>query len=97
MKTQNTDYNGWKNYQTWRVALEFFDGTDHYDDYIAAGNEDISELAACLREEVEEYLSQMGSGLALDYALAFLHECSYYEIAEHLIEEYKEKLKHEEV
>ena len=89
-------YNGWKNYPTWRVALEFFDSCEHYDEFIAE-NDDVSDLAACLREEVEEYLSANGSGMALDYALAFLHECSYYEIAEHLIEEYKEKLKYEEV
>ncbi len=87
-------HNGWKNYATWRVSLDFFEYSDHWKGHIS-NNESVSDLAACLREEVEECLSATGSGTTLDYALAFLDECSYYEIADNLIDDYKQQIKDE--
>ena len=80
-------YNGWTNYATWRVNLEMFDGGD-----FASDNDlDAYDLGQNLRETAMESLSEQASGLALDYALAFLEDVNWYEIAEHQIEDNREE------
>ena len=81
-----SDYNGWTNYATWRVRLELFDGYDGASD----NDLDAYDLGQSLREMLEENLSEQGSGLVLDYALAFLADVNWREIAEHMIEDYRE-------
>ncbi len=73
------EYNGWTNYETWRVNLEIFDGLD-------TENEQVTP------EDCEEYAKTIvndGSpeGLALDYAYAFLDQVNFDEIAKHLNEQ----------
>lgn len=65
-------YNGWTNYETWRVHLEMFDGWSG------------SPLTADSAQEIaEEHLqSQCSEGLVLDYALSFLRNVNWQEIAE---------------
>ena len=80
----NEKYNGWTNYATWRVNLEVFDGFEIYQD-------DAYELSEYLKEYLSDYLIETTSeGIARDYALAFVSDVNYYEIAEHLIEENNE-------
>jgi hypothetical protein len=68
----NTTYNGWTNYATWRVNLEVFDGSEQY------------WSADSAKEFVEEIIySTTSEGVARDYALAFLADVNWYEIAEH--------------
>jgi hypothetical protein len=77
-------YNGWTNYATWRISLEWFD------DYNPDKHEnDPLELMGILQSYVEQTLEDMTvqSQLVLDYALAFTADVNWYEIAEHLIEE----------
>ena len=82
-----SDYNGWTNYATWRVNLEMFDGGD-----FASDNDlDAYDLGQSLREFAEENLSEQGSGMVLDYALAFLADVNWREIAEHMIEDWREE------
>ena len=85
----NTTYNGWTNYATWRVNLEMFDGFDPYD-YFSDDQATMSEwLSDSLKQYAEDFLSDnCTQGLALDYALAFLDDVNWREIAEHMIEEY---------
>jgi len=82
--TQQT-YNGWTNYATWRVNLEIFDGYD------GASDNDLDEydLGQSLREMAEGIVSEQAEGLALDYALAFLDDVNWREIAEMQIEAYR--------
>jgi hypothetical protein len=77
MKTEKC--NGWTNYATWRVNLEIIDGL----------------MFLCLFEKVTadqckdyavEVVSDGADGFALDYALAFLDEVNWQEIAEHINE-----------
>jgi hypothetical protein len=69
-------YNGWTNYATWRVNLEMFDGSDQY------------WSADSAKEFVEEIIiDSTEEGVARDYALAFLSDVNWYEIAEHYQEE----------
>jgi hypothetical protein len=69
-------YNGWTNYATWRINLEMFDGSDQY------------WSADSAKEFVEEIIiDSTEEGVARDYALAFLSDVNWYEIAEHYQEE----------
>jgi hypothetical protein len=73
LKMTDTKYNGWTNYATWRVNLEMFDGFEpdyemEADDY---------KLMAI------EYLEADGTaGIAFDYAMAFIDNVNWHEIAE---------------
>ena len=81
-----SEYNGWTNYATWRVRLEMFDGYDGASD----NDLDAYDLGQNLREMALETVAAQASGLALDYAEAFLADVNWYEIAEHMIEDYRE-------
>ena len=82
-------YNGWTNYATWRVNLEMFDGVDPRDISTRFHPDEAYNLGHDLKEWAEQLLSDTSpQGLALDYALAFLGEVNWHEIAEHLIEDY---------
>ena len=82
----NTTHNGWTNYATWRVNLECFDGMDSCKGMTAETCEDM----------VVEHIYRQSEGLAydtdhaqqvLEYAMAFLSEVNWHEIAEHLSDE----------
>lgn len=82
-------YNGWTNYATWRVNLEIFDGYDPYD----AGHDSSTsayDLGLALKDIAEELLANDGKGLVFDYAMAFLSDVNWTEIARHMIEAYAE-------
>jgi len=64
-------YNGWTNYATWRINLEIFDGLDQVWDADEA------------RQYVEDYIHASSSGIARDYALAFIADVNWHEIASH--------------
>jgi hypothetical protein len=79
----NKEYNGWTNYETWRINLEIFDGLTP---------EDITGGSEVTQSELSEYVDMIldeSPDLAKSYADAFTNEVNYYEIAEHLNEEYK--------
>ena len=79
----NTTYNGWTNYATWRIALEWFDGFNPCE-----GETDAYQLSKQLSNYVEESLTlDYNNSMALSYAFAFLADVNWYEIAEHLIQE----------
>lgn len=67
-------YNGWTNYATWRINLEMFDGYEPDYDMTA---DDYKFMAI---EILEADCPQ--ESLAFDYAMAFLDEVNWHEIAE---------------
>jgi len=84
-----TTYNGWTNYATWRVNLEIFDGMDakemgwhRMDDY---------DLGQQLKDYAEEIICQGENKIAESYALAFVSDVNWREIASHLLEDYKDE------
>lgn len=82
-----TEYNGWTNYATWRVNLEMFDGADWATD----NDLDAYDLGQVLRGITEDHLaSQTYPGMTLDYALAFISDVNWREIAEHQIADYRD-------
>jgi hypothetical protein len=79
-------HNGWTNYATWRVNLEIFDGLEQSEVF------DLSlpfeQLRHVLQDYVEGHIYEAGGGegnIAVDYALAFLSDVNWYEIAAHMI------------
>jgi hypothetical protein len=84
--TMSERYNGWTNYATWRVRLEMFD-------YDGASDNDLDayDLADSLRESALSWMDEQASGLALDYARAFLDDVNWREIAASMIEAYREE------
>ena len=87
----NTTYNGWTNYATWRVNLEIFDGADE-DTFNL--KQEAYDLGQELKDYAEGLIYDMGGGegnIAVDYALAFLSDVNWREIAEHLINDYAEQ------
>ena len=96
-------YNGWANYATWRVNLEIFDGHQLSDFPFDQGASDDAELidqyelSKALKEYVENYIYEEGGGdsnIAVAYALAFLSDVDWYEIAGHMIEDAIEESSH---
>ena len=81
---RKSNYNGWTNYATWRIALEWFDDFNPNEH-----EEDVYELSKQLESYVKETLEETSvqSRIVLDYALAFTSEVNWYEIAEHLIQD----------
>ena len=86
-------YNGWTNYATWRVNLEVFDGLS----LAEFTSEDAADVDAYeLGKELSGYAEDLifidtPEGLARDYALAFIADVNWYEIAEHMVADYCEE------
>jgi len=89
MMTDKT-YNGWTNYATWRVNLEMIDNSDWHCRFDNHGvTPEPYSLGQALKEWVEEWIEESSpEDLVRGYALAFLADVNWYEIAEHLIEDY---------
>jgi len=81
----SNEYNGWTNYETWRVNLEIFDGLDMDD--LPSTLHNAYALSEYLKEMADEVVCGDAEGLARDYARAFLFDVDYYQIATHMIEE----------
>lgn len=87
-------YNGWTNYETWRVAMEFVD--DAY--YSEANCADCDELADYIRDTVTEFVfddapderaSQSAfESLASGLVDQFFRAVDWYEIAENVADTY---------
>ena len=70
--SNDTKYNGWTNYATWRVNLEFCDdgATEYYTD------------AESIKDYVVSYIEESSEGIARSYAMAFIDNVNWHEIAE---------------
>lgn len=85
-------YNGWTNYETWRINLEVVDGMTIADFGFDLHDVDTDEVAETerLAEGIESYadevvLGETPEGLARDLAADFLNRVDWVEIAEHMI------------
>lgn len=92
----DTTYNGWSNYATWRINLEVFDGITLED--MNTVEVDPYELKDYLKDYAEEIIfldshidGKTPNSLMEDYARAFLSEVNWYEIAQHLVNDYIEE------
>lgn len=78
---KNEKYNGWQNYETWRVNLECFDAWE--------GNLEAEEAREMIESLIEETTQE---GLARDYAMSFISNVDWQEIAEHYNNEDEEEV-----
>lgn len=90
-KDKEETYNGWSNYATWKVNLEMVDGV-HFEE-AETKYDSISSLAEAIKENCESYLGDEaggygGEGLNHDYAMAFISDVNWYEVAEYVADNY---------
>ena len=72
----DTKHNGWTNYATWRVNLEMFDGSEQENQWTADS----------AKQFVEDIIYDTTTeGVARDYALAFISDVNWHEIAQHYL------------
>lgn len=92
--TQDNTYNGWTNYATWRVNLEMIDGIDPRD--IMTDEQDAYEFGQYFKEYAQDILEMQanndGTNLVFSYAMAFLQDVNWTEIAKHKLEEYADEI-----
>ncbi len=97
-------YNGWTNYATWRINLEIFDGQGLEDFYgevsdDAVKDDVIYDTSEILKDQTEEILAShcnngdTANNLVFDYAMAFINDVNWYEIAESMFTDYMDNLK----
>ena len=89
---ENSNYNGWTNYATWRVNLEMIDGMENYmAESLDGSHKDVYEKSLHIKDYVEGQIAyECENQLTIDYALAFLSEVDWYQIADRLLERYEE-------
>ena len=83
-------HSGWTNYATWRVNIEMVDSGHYTESGITY--ELVVDLAEAIKENCELYLQDKaggygGEGLNHNYAMAFLDDVNWYEIAENMAED----------
>jgi len=87
-------YNGWTNYATWRINLEMVEAEGYFptleDWHPTSTVDDLTyDLAQVIRENCTDILrEEHGEGLTLDYALAFIDDVNWREIASHIVEDW---------
>ncbi len=83
-------YNGWTNYATWRVSMEI---CNDYCDGLARDGEtfpDTNTLARALKDYVEDIVcegDESAEVITTQYAMAFIDNVSWDEIAGHWVDE----------
>ncbi len=81
-------YNGWTNYATWKVNLEYLDGCDFDQMFGVCSDTSPYHLAKDLEAFVHDYIEESGAPeYVLDLARCFLADVDWHEIAEHIIED----------
>ena len=85
-------YNGWSNYVTWKMNLEFVDEQlNHYYE-VAPRTKDPAVMAEFLQREWELYVEHISDQLGNDQCVlmsfvdCYVEDVNWYEIAEHVIE-----------
>ena len=78
----NVSYNGWTNYATWVTNLEILDGMD-WKDYNMG-----EPISAEMVQDYVDQVMQESPELALSFANRFLNDVNYYEIVEHINDEF---------
>jgi len=97
MSTNNT-YNGWTNYATWRVNLEMFDAWN-IQELLGWSDSEMTDADAYVAgQELQLYAEERitedapNDSFALSYALAFISDVNWTEIASAMIETYKDEV-----
>jgi hypothetical protein len=90
-------YNGWANYETWRVHLEFFEGMDPHELRDQLSGMSLYEIGQHAKDTVAQFIEDVlpdkdnrgqltPAGMVRGWALSFTDAADWREIAEHLAE-----------
>jgi hypothetical protein len=88
---EDTTYNGWTNYATWRINLEWFDGNDELLQELSQNAGNVGHFAHNLQAYIvtaldSEFNDVSSNNTFLHYAAAFIADVNWYEIAQHYTE-----------
>lgn len=95
--TTDNRHNGWTNFPTWKVNLELFDSIDPRDYWSREIKGDSAyDLAVQLEEFALNYVDDAdaeldGSAIVSGWVRAFLADVNWIEIAEHMMDAYREE------
>ena len=84
-------YNGWTNWETWKVNLELLDGLDANDLNIEHYTQDeYYEAGQAIEEHVEEWISMEynANSFVSGIVRGFMSDVNWSEIAKHLIDDW---------
>ena len=87
-----TDYNGWKNYETWCIALWLGNEQGSESDMQSLTHDNLEsayDLGKAIKDYVEEYKPEV-TGLYCDLLQSAIDAADFREIAEHYISDYEE-------
>lgn len=92
----STTYNGWTNYETWRVNLELVEGLTYADlgfsDRDAVDHDIVERVGHAVEMFCCDYVEEYSSGFALSLAHDFLARVDWEEIAQHIVDEVRMEL-----
>ena len=81
-------YNGWSNYATWRINLEFFDGCQGRDLDSKWERLSLEEQVQVAAEELNDFVRENTSNSWVRaWVEVFLADVNFYEIVQHIEEE----------
>lgn len=83
----NTEYNGWKNYQTWLTYTWLTNDEEEWSYWSElAEKHTVSDLMEMLKHDFNESIdeSMLDSGLLIDLLIDSVSEIDFRELAEHL-------------
>ena len=84
--TDSNKYNGWTNFDTWRVKLEHVDNMtwDEFDN----GNT-VKEIGERLKECIQSLIFDNPGDWSKDYTDAFMDDVNWSELAAHMNDAYR--------
>ena len=95
--SKNEGYNGWTSYESWLVALWIDNDSSQQGYWLQEAkyyNGNAYELSKALKEHYYEMLPN-DAGIIADLLRASIDSVNFYEIAENLLEDYKEQEQYE--
>jgi 7-cyano-7-deazaguanine synthase in queuosine biosynthesis len=98
MNKTEKGYQGWKNYETWDVAL-WIDNDQGFQELIfemGRDAKDTSAFADSIKEFIEEMAPDLEASMFSDLLNAALGEVDWYELADSYLKEIAEMDKYEE-
>ncbi len=83
------DYQGWKNYETWNVAL-WIDNDQGLQEMVremAQSSKDIGQLSQSIKDLLEQEMPDLGASMWADLLNGAFSEVHWYEVAQHYEED----------